>query len=101
MDFDRDGTWNDVSQSGPVIHAPNYIKNIAVKWYRIEWLNISEPEIGFYSKNHMVATLIFAESVTINSVKYMSAHLSMELGKEKTVFEIVGQEVRMGPAVPT
>ena len=49
----------------------------------------------------MVATLIFAKAMMINSIKYDSAQLSMELGKEKTVVEIAGQDVRTSTDVLT
>lgn len=97
MDFDEDGKWDEGQQEGPVIHIPNDIKDIAVKHYRVEWLDVTEGE-GSYSKNHMVATLIFTEAVTINGVKYKAARLSMELGSWKEVTSIIGQtgqEVRI------
>ena len=84
-----------------MIHAPDYIKNIIIKCYRIEWLNLSDPKNSFYTKNHMVATLIFAKAVMINGIEYGSARLSMELGKEKTVVEIAGQDVRTSTDVLT
>jgi hypothetical protein len=61
-------------------------------------LNLSEPENGFYAKNHMVATLIFTDIVTIDDVDYGSARLSMELGSENKVVAIV---VRIRTAIPT
>ena len=101
MDFDRDGEWDEYYQIGPAIHAPDNVKNIVVDEYRIEWLNMAEPEDDFYAKNHMVATLIFAEAVTINDVEYGSARLSMELGSGTKVAAIVGQDVRISIAIPT
>ena len=95
VDFDHDGEWDEEDQIGPAIHAPAYVKDIVVNKYRIEWLNLSEPETDFYSKNHMVATLIFAETVTIDDVDYSSARISMELSIEKKATAIVGQEVRI------
>ena len=59
MDFDHVGEWEEKDQNGHAIHAPNIIRNIVVTRYRVEWLNLSEPLINFYAKNHMVATLLF------------------------------------------
>lgn len=100
MDFNHDGTWSE-SQQGPAIHAPDNVKNIIVEKYRIEWLNISDPKENFYAKNHMVATLVFSEGVIINNLNYFSARLSMELGPEERVAEIVSQEVRNSTPILT
>ncbi|KAJ7803328.1 hypothetical protein B0H14DRAFT_2613430 [Mycena olivaceomarginata] len=81
LDFDSDGSWETDLQSGPAIHAPAHIKNILIDSYRVEWLNLSEPDEDFYSKNHMVATLSFDAPVTIGDTGYSSARLSMELGE--------------------
>ena len=83
MDFDHDRKWDEEDQIGLAIHALAYVKYIVVEKYRIEWLNLSEPETDFYAKNHMVATLIFAETMTIDDVDYSLARISMELGIEK------------------
>lgn len=86
--------WDDEEQSGPAVHAPDAIKNIAVKEYRIEWLNISEPETNFYVKNHMVATVVFVTTQIFDRVEYHSARLSMELDIEKKVVELAARPVR-------
>ena len=101
MNFDKDGEWNEEVQVGPAIHAPDNARKIVVDGYRIEWLNLSEPQNNFYAKNHMVATLIFAETATMNDVEYSTARLSMELGSGGKVAEIHGQKVRIGTAIPT
>ncbi|KZT04198.1 uncharacterized protein LAESUDRAFT_751269 [Laetiporus sulphureus 93-53] len=85
MNFDTDGYWDTSDLEGPAIHAPADIKAIVVNKYRIEWLNISDPTKDFYAKNHMVATVLFAQSQCINNEWYLSARLSMELGPEKVV----------------
>ena len=72
LDFDRDGEWDEDDQIGPAIHAPDNVKNIVLDNHRIEWLKLAEPEDDFYAKNNMVATLIFAEAVTINDDEYGS-----------------------------
>jgi hypothetical protein len=92
MDFNKDGEWNDEEQKGPAIHTPSNIKDIVIKGYRVEWLNISNPDTNYYAKNHMVATLIFAEIQTIDSKHYRSACISMELGPVNKVVAIVGNE---------
>ena len=94
MDFDNDGEWDDDEQTGPAIHTPSIIKDIVITEYRIEWLNLSEPENNFYAKNHMVATVTFATPQVFGNKEYSSARISMEVGTEKKVVEIVGQEVR-------
>jgi hypothetical protein len=70
MDFDNDGEWDDDEQTGPAIHTPSVIKDIIVNEYRIEWLNLSQPEENFYAKNHIVATVTFATPEFLN--KYSS-----------------------------
>jgi hypothetical protein len=95
VDFDRDGFWDNVKQRGPVIHAPIAIKNIIVSKYSVQWLNISEPVKDFYSKNHMVAALTFAQPWTEDGITfYNSARLSMELSVEMKSGDVIGQEVR-------
>jgi len=101
VNFDKDGEWDEEDQVGPAIHAPDDARKIVVDNYRIEWLNLSEPQTNFYAKNHMVATLIFAKAVVINDIEYSSARLSMELGSGGKVAEIHGQKVRIGTAIRT
>ncbi|KAL7922620.1 hypothetical protein ACQKWADRAFT_312853 [Trichoderma austrokoningii] len=88
VDFERDGKWNKKSQTGPAIHTPKDIRDIVVKSYRIEWLDLSEPKFDYYAKNHIVATVVFAASKTIGGVKYRSARLSMEVDEVKIVGEL-------------
>ena len=83
MDFDHDGKWDEEDQIGPAIHTPAYVKDIVVEKYRIERLNLLEPKTDFYAKNHMITTLIFTETVTIDNVDYSSTWICMELGIEK------------------
>lgn len=82
-------------QRGPAIHAPLDIKQISVTVCRIEWLISSDPELGFYAKNHMCMILVFDHAVMIGRERYKSARLSIEnpsnLGGE--VADIVSQEV--------
>ncbi|KAK0194719.1 hypothetical protein F5146DRAFT_978197 [Armillaria mellea] len=92
IDFDKDGEWDDDEQSGPAIHAPQEIKNIAIKNFRVEWLNLSDPSEDFYAKNHMVGTVTFVQPHVINGARYSSARISMEVGVEKKFVAIVGQE---------
>ena len=94
MDFDHEGEWDEEEQEGPAIHAPENIRNIVVSQYRIEWLNISEPDKNFYAKNQMVATLVFTEPQFIAGEAYLSARISMELERENKVVQIVAQEAR-------
>lgn len=94
MDFDNDGRWNDQKQAGPAIHTPSAIKHTIINEYRIEWLDLSEPENNFYAKNHMVATVKFTTPQFFNGKKYLSARISMETGTEKEVVEIAAQQVR-------
>lgn len=94
MDFDKDGEWDNDTQSGPAIHTPQEIKNIAIKHFRVEWFNLSDPDRNFYSKNHMVGAVTFVEPYASNGVEYCSARISMELGVEKKVVAAVGQKVR-------
>lgn len=85
MDFDTNGRWNSEAAEGPAIHTPDNIKAIAVTNFRVEWLNASEPEQGFYAKNHIVASIEFAEDQVINGETYRSARLSVELGPDVVV----------------
>ena len=101
MNFDSDGSWDAEEQSGPAIHAPPNIKDIFVAGYRVEWLNISDPEKNFFAKNHMVATLLFAEPKIIDGTRFSSARLSMELGEEEKVTAIVAMSVRSPPRIST
>lgn len=88
IDFDTFGAWNTTKLSGPAVHVPEELKNIAVTQYRIEWLNGSTPEECFYGKNHIVAVVVFAESQQINGSEYASALISMELGPAAHVTQI-------------
>ncbi|KAI6038756.1 hypothetical protein EDC04DRAFT_2569322 [Pisolithus marmoratus] len=85
MHFDTDGQWNVTEVQGPAIHAPSWVKNIILDKIRIEFLDISEPNIGFYAKNHIVSAVTFVEPVQFNRRQYVSAHISMELGLWKKV----------------
>jgi len=82
IDFDSDGDWDFDECLGPAIHTPKNIKNIMVNEYRIEWLDMSEPNIKFYPKNHMVGTLIFETPMWIGNTEYKSARISMEVDVE-------------------
>jgi hypothetical protein len=93
MDFDKDGKLDYEEQRGPVIHAPLNIKAIIIYQYHVEWLNLSKPKEKFYDRNHMVMTMRFIKPQIINSKEYMLACISMELGIEKKVVAVIGQEV--------
>jgi hypothetical protein len=82
IDFDSDGAWDAEQHGGPAIHAPDDVKAIVVTEYRIEWLDMSEPSINFYPKNHMVGFAIFPTSQWFGSVEYKSARISMEVDVE-------------------
>ncbi|KAL1668905.1 hypothetical protein EV121DRAFT_266363 [Schizophyllum commune] len=93
VNFDAGGAWNEAKQRGPAIHAPTSVQNIVVSRYAVQWLDLSEPESGFYAKNHMVAALSFAQPWTPDGLTYYnSARLSMELGVEKKSADLIGQE---------
>lgn len=77
--FDTNGEWDALTLEGPAVHVPDNIKKIAVDQLRVEWLSVSTPEKNFYSKNHMIALLIFEEVVSISGKPYRSARLSMEV----------------------
>jgi hypothetical protein len=81
LDFDTDGEWEVSKARGPAIHAPAEVRDIVVTTYRVEWLDISDPENEFYAKNHIVSAVIFAESHHIAGKKYFAARLSMELSE--------------------
>ncbi|KAK6341178.1 hypothetical protein TWF696_008265 [Orbilia brochopaga] len=59
--FDTDGKWNPEKAIGPAIHTPRTARDAIVTEYRIEWLEVSVPP--FYSKNHMAASVVFADRV--------------------------------------
>lgn len=82
IDFNSDGEWDVEKHEGPAIHAPDGVKAIAITGYRIEWLDMSEPSIKFYPKNHMVGTAIFATSQWFMGVESKSARISMEVDVE-------------------
>lgn len=82
IDFNSDGEWDVEKHEGPAIHAPDGVKAIAITGYRIEWLDMSEPSIEFYPKNHMVGTAIFATSQWFMGVESKSARISMEVDVE-------------------
>lgn len=95
--FDTDGEWDPLSLEGPAVHVPENIKNIAINKLRVEWLNVSSPDSNFYSKNHMITSLVFKEAVSIGGKLYRSARLSMELDwKASSDLETpgIGNEVR-------
>ncbi|KIO27443.1 hypothetical protein M407DRAFT_232693 [Tulasnella calospora MUT 4182] len=79
IDFNNDGKWDVWGQEGPAIHAPADVRDIVVTTYRVEWLNVSDPNTNFYSKNHMVSAVVFARPQWIGGKEYMSARLSEEL----------------------
>jgi len=85
INYDNDGEWSDQGLEGPAIHAPAHIKAIVINRYRIEWLDVSEPERDLYFKNHIVATAIFAQPVWINDREWSSARLSMEIERNDKV----------------
>ncbi|EWC46698.1 hypothetical protein DRE_04185 [Drechslerella stenobrocha 248] len=82
VNFDTDGKWDNQNMVGPAVHTPQYVRNTIIIEYRIEWLNMSEPENDFYSKNHMVASAIFARPLKISNENYASARISMELSED-------------------
>ncbi|KIO27453.1 hypothetical protein M407DRAFT_232698 [Tulasnella calospora MUT 4182] len=79
IDFNKDGQWDAQELEGPAIHAPADIRDIVVTTYRVEWLNISDPQTNFYAKNHMVSAVVFATPQFIGDKDYMSARLSEEI----------------------
>ena len=91
MNFDNDGEWSEQGLVGPAIHAPSHIKYIVINKYRIEWLDMSEPERDLYTKNHTVATTIFAQPIWINGSEWSSARLSMEIGPDDKVVADVNE----------
>ena len=92
MNFDNYGKWSGRSLTGPAVHAPANVKAIVISTYRIEWLNMSDLDNDFYAKNHMIATLVFAQDEWINGHVYKSARLSMEQGPLKVTPDV--NEVR-------
>jgi len=74
-----DGTWDAQGLSGPAIHAPAAIRNIVITTYRVEWLNLSDPKLNFYAKNHMVAGIVFARPQWVGDKECKSARLSVEV----------------------
>jgi len=94
MDFDTNGLWDYETAEGPAIHTPDNIKAIAITNFRVEWLNASEPDQGFYAKNHIVASVEFAKAQTINEETYLAARLSVELGPDVVVPHPDVSEVR-------
>ncbi|KIO24938.1 hypothetical protein M407DRAFT_8674 [Tulasnella calospora MUT 4182] len=92
MDFNHDGAWDYQDQLGPAIHCPQIIKNIVVDEYRVEWLNMSDPDEDFYSKNHMAGGLAFTHPQVIGGVEYQGARISMETGLIKKVVTVPGHD---------
>jgi hypothetical protein len=75
------GTWGS-NHSGPAVATPDLVKNIVVKpEIHIEFLNISNPNTGFYAKNHIVSSVNFADEngIKFTNSTYYSAQISMEL----------------------
>jgi len=58
----------------------------------VHWL-LPKSEPGFYAKNHMIGVVTFVQPYVIQDVPYYAARISMEIGFEKKVAEIVAQEV--------
>ena len=79
--FETVGEWDPNRAQGPAVVVPRDIKNIVLTKYRIEWLDVSSRDENYYAKNHIVASVTFAEYFRINSTSYSSARISMELGK--------------------
>src|SRR5258708_1244977 len=68
MDFNTDGMWN----TEDLVAAPAKIKGIVIT----QSCNISKPHSNFYTQNHMVAAVTFAEPQWFNGREYSSARLS-------------------------
>ncbi|KIY70344.1 hypothetical protein CYLTODRAFT_392105 [Cylindrobasidium torrendii FP15055 ss-10] len=84
INFDLDGQWDLSRQAGPAIHAPNIVRAIAVTKYRIEWLDMAEADIDFFSKNHMIGVAVFENPQTLGGKVYQSARISMEIDSDAT-----------------
>lgn len=88
MDFDTYRQWNFFKRMGPAIHAPSWVREIILNPnICIEFLDVSEPAQGVYLKNHITATVTFANPVWVRNKKIVSARISMEPGPPLAVIK--------------
>ena len=73
LNFDINGSWNTRVLKGPAIHAPTTIWDIVVTTYCVEWVNTSDPGANYYSKNHMVAGVVFTKPQWVGGKEYKAA----------------------------
>lgn len=79
IDFTTYGEWNTIS--GPAIHAPAWVRAIILKpEFRIEFLDLSDPDDDFYAKNHIISAVIFVRSIRVYDTTYKSARIRDQYG---------------------